>query len=200
VEGQIGRSLIAAEIRWYHGEDYIEVRLRVTWLETQRLLRLLWPQPAGISGREDGVSGGALRRASDGVERPVHDRTLLRLGNGTTAGAVFPDTYSLSGSERELRLTLLRSAVMAHHAPHPGVKERRVISDQGPQDFTFYFFPRLAGGSAQLDELALGRHRPPVVADLTRGMPLRPARGRAMAAPFGPMKRVDEGTPSRTKT
>lgn len=184
VEGRIGRSHLAAEIRRYTGEAFIEVRLRVTWLETHRLLRLSWPQPSAITHRLDGVAGGSLRRASDGQEKPVHDRTLLKLDNGFAAGAVFPDVFSLSGTRRELRLTLLRSPVMAHHPPHNGEQERRVISDQGVHTFTFRFYPRLSRGPLVLDRHALSLHRRPGVTDLTRGMPQRPGRNEARPRPL----------------
>jgi len=180
MNGKFGASRIAAEIRLYRDEPFIELRLRVTWLETHRVLRLRWLQPAEVVSREDGVSGGASHRPSDGAERPVHDRTVLKLKNGKTAGAVFPDTFSISGTARDLRLTLLRSAVMAHHTPHNGIKERRVISDQGVQNFVFRFYPQIDDPTL-LDRHALYLHRRPGVADLTRGMPLRAYRGQVTA-------------------
>ena len=63
---------------------------------------------------------------------------------------------------------------MAHHAPNPGTGNARVqVSDQGEHTFRFRF--RLAAGLTpqDLDREALGLHRPPVGADLTRGMPVR---------------------------
>jgi alpha-mannosidase len=177
VDGRIGESRLQAEVRRYAGEAFVELRLRVTWLETHRVLRLVWAQPAAIARRSDGLSPGDLARPSDGTEKPVHDRTLLALENGSKAGAVFPDTFSLSAVRRELRLTLLRSPVMAHHPPHSGEKERRVISDQGVHKFTFRFFPNFKGGAGLLDRHALSLHRRPVIADTTDGMPLRPGRG-----------------------
>jgi alpha-mannosidase len=181
VAGQVGSSRVVAEIRRYYGESFVEMKLRVTWLETHRLLRLAWNPGEEISSREDGVSGGAIRRSSDGIERPVRDRTLLKLKNGASAAAVFPDTFSLSVTQQELRLTLLRSAVMAHHTPHDGVKSRRVISDQGTQEFTFRLYPDFSGNAEQLDRSARSLQTRPIVADLTKGMPLRALRGEVVA-------------------
>ncbi len=182
IDGRIGSSLVTAEIRRYAGEEFVEMRLQVMWLETHRVLRLIWPQESEIRRREDGVSGGSLRRANNGAELPVHDRTKLVLASGTQTGAVFPDTFSISSAGKELRLTLLRSAVMAHHVPHNGIKARRVISDQGIQTFTFRFYPDLKGGGALLDRHARDLHRAPGISDVTRGMPLRAFRGEARAA------------------
>jgi alpha-mannosidase len=175
VEGTIGRSSILAEWRSYAGETFLELRLRVTWLETQKLLRLLW-QPGGrIGSHLDGVAGGDLRRESNGREYPFHDWTLLELGRGKTAGVVAPDTYSLSATREALRLTLLRSSYMADH-DHEFEKRKRekdIVSDRGAQSFIFRFY-RSGESVAKLKQHALAFHRPPQVANLTRGMPWRP--------------------------
>lgn len=172
VKGMIGNSRLIAEWRRYAGESFFELRLRVTWLESRRLLRLTW-QPGGeILDRKDGVSGGALHRESDGRERPVRDLTLLSLGNGRRAGVVLPDTFSLSGTRQALRLTLLRSAIMAHHDPYRKIAEKRlVISDRGEQSFVFRFYPPGNVTVAKLERDALALQREPLVADVTRGMP-----------------------------
>ena len=63
---------------------------------------------------------------------------------------------------------------MAHHCPHPGKGHPRAqVSDQGEHLFRFRF--RLAANLTpqDLDREVLGLQRPPVGADLTRGMPLR---------------------------
>jgi alpha-mannosidase len=183
VDGKIGRSDLTLEVRRYADEPFIELRLRVMWLETHRILRLRWAPGREIVAREDGVSGGVLRRAPDGHERPVHDLTRLHFAVGASAGAVFPDVFSLSGTRRDLRLTLLRSAVMAHHTPHDGVKERRVISDQGVQTFLLRFYPKLHGDATDLARAAAALQRQPVIVDLTKGMPLRAFREKVTALP-----------------
>lgn len=182
VDGRIGSSRVQAEVRRYTGEQFLELRLRITWLERQRVLRLAWSQPAAILGREDGVSGGTLHRPTNGAELPVHDFSALRLADGGRSGVVLPDTFSISAEATELRLTLLRSAVMAHHVPHDGRKERRVISDQGIQSFVFRFYPKIGTGADLMRRHALEMHRRPFVADYTRGMPLRAMRGKVTPA------------------
>jgi len=174
VKGKIGKSSVIAEWRRYAGEDFFELRLRVTWLETHRLLRLNWRPGSLITSREEGVSGGSLRRESDGRERPVRDWTLLSLKDGQRAGVVFPDTFSLSATSRDLRLTLLRSSIMAHHGPYPKAdihEKRQVISDRGEQTFLFRFYPPGKVTAATLEQDALTLQRPPLIADVTRGMP-----------------------------
>ncbi|MDR1284001.1 MAG: alpha-mannosidase [Opitutaceae bacterium] len=185
--GRIGRSELQSEWRHYTGEDFWELRLDVEWRESRQLLRLVWSPGGEIGWRDDGIAGGGLRREPDGTEFPLRDRSWLSVGRGggKGAGVVCPGVYSISGNRRELRLTLLRSAIMAHHDPHNGRASRRVFSDQGHQHFVFRFFPissRLV--PEELDHHALALRRPPQVMDLTRGMPLRPCRGQATHAPL----------------
>ena len=181
VAGRIGRSPVCAEWRRYAGADFWELRLRVGWREHQRLLRLTWKPGRPIAGRNDGIPGGGLDRPNSPLEMPVRDRSLLRLAGGTTGGAVFPEVYSLSGDREALRLTLLRSCVLAHSLPRilpPESKLPQVNwSDQGDHVFTMRFFPPGRVTAAQLDTHARVMQQRPQVADLTRGMPFRPYIG-----------------------
>jgi alpha-mannosidase len=171
IEGRIGDSLLAAEWRAYAEASFFELRLRVAWRAKHRVLRLEWKPDALAATREDGVPGGGLRRANDGRERPVRDRTLLALTGSKSAGAVFPGVFSLGATRGALRLTLLRSSQLAQH--NPPLKERfhrERWSDQGEHDFIFRFYPTGAT-AAQLDRDALALQRAPVIASITRGMP-----------------------------
>lgn len=176
VDGRLGGSRICADWRRYRGADFWELRLRVLWTEHHRLLRLAWHPGKTILRRNDGIPGGGFNRASDGAERPVRDRTLLHLAGGKTAGAVFPEIFSLSGDREALRLTLLRSCPLAHHDPLilPPRLPHVNWADQGDHTFLLRFFPAGRVTAAQLDRHALHLQQPPVRADLTRGMPFRP--------------------------
>jgi alpha-mannosidase len=175
VKGRIGKSFALAEWRSYAGDSFLELRLRVTWLETQRLLRMSWKPGTAITYHLDGVAGGSLRRQSNGREYPFHDWTSLELGGGKAAGVIAPDTYSLSATPTALRLTLLRASYMADH-DHEFSKRKRekdVVSDQGEQSFIFRFY-RSGETVETMKRHALALHRPPQAANLTRGMPWRP--------------------------
>ena len=170
MEGAIGQSRLTAEWRCYAGANFYELKLNVTWLERHRVLRLDFEPGALKNEREDGVPGGGLRRANDGRERPVRDRSLLPLVGGKSAGAVFPGVFSLSATKKALRLTLLRSALLAQHDPFPAIPFKRAMwSDQGEQSFLFRFYP--ATSASQLDRDALALQRSPVLCSITRGMP-----------------------------
>jgi len=176
VAGTLGASRLCADWRRYRGADFWELRLHVAWHEHHRVLQLAWNPGAAIRSREDGIPGRGLERESDGAERPVRDRSLLRLAGGRTAGAVFPEIYSLSCDPKALRLTLLRSCPLAHHLPRklPPRLPQVNWADQGDHVFTLRFFPASRVTAARLDNHARLLQQSPIVADLTRGMPFRP--------------------------
>lgn len=169
-EGRIGESRLQAEYRVYAGEPFVEWRLRVDWRERHRVLKLTWEWPARLNGRDDGIAGGILRREADARERPLREFTLLHLADGMRLGVVAPEVYALDASATRLRLTLLRSPLMAHHAPHDGRHPRGVYADQGPHEFRFRFFCAEGLTVPLLEAHAAMMKRPPLAADVTRGM------------------------------
>jgi hypothetical protein len=169
--GHIGDSPLRAEYRVYKNQAMVELLLRVQWTALHKLLKLTFALPGGAASRYDGISGGQLQRPLDGRESPIRDRTLIELSDGGRVGVVCPDVYALDCTPQRLRLTLLRSPLMSHHDPYRGPFERGRIADQGEHDFRIRIFhgPDLSGD--QLDAHALAIQRPPLWADLTRGMP-----------------------------
>jgi alpha-mannosidase len=169
--GVIGGSPLLRQVRLYAGEAFAELRHRVNWAERLRLLKLVLPLPAPPVSRCDGIPGGWLERALDGMERPVRDALLLRFADGHCLGLVCPEIFAADVSANEVRLTLLRSPQMAHHDPDPGGRPEGRYSDRGEHDFRL----RLVFGEtltpATLDAMAQGLQEPPAYADLTRGMP-----------------------------
>jgi alpha-mannosidase len=164
-KGQIGRSRLAAEWRVYAGEPWAELILNVHWAERFKVLKLVLPVGSAPE-RFDGTPGMALTRANDGKERPLQDYT--RFG---ALGVVCPDVFALDATPARVRFTLLRSPHMAHHKPQ-GYFPGAVVADQGPHRFCFRFFLN-APPVATLAAHALASLRPPLTAELTRGMPAR---------------------------
>lgn len=166
--GTIGTSTeLTAEWRVYADEPYVSLDLTVDFREPHHLLKLTLPLRGEPQTRMDGILGGALARPNDGRELPLRDWTLL----GAQA-VVCPDVYAVDATPECLRLTLLRSPLMAHHDPHPGesAAARVTYADLGRHHFRFRFY----GASAEmLEASALALERPPVAADLTRGMAAR---------------------------
>ncbi len=169
--GCIGTSPLRWEWRLYAGEPYVELVLRVEWRQQRQVLKLILSAPTPFEGRVDGIMGGELERPNNGREVPCRDFTLLRCGDGRQLGIVCPDVYALDASAHRLRLTLLRSPLMACHIPHPGAAPRGQYSDRGEHVFRFRFLAGPGATPQALDNQALMLQRPLIYAALTKGMP-----------------------------
>jgi alpha-mannosidase len=170
--GRIGQSTLKAEWRVYADEPFIELKLNIHWCETNKVLKMVVPLEETVETRTDGILAGNLERPNNGRECPLRDWTLLDLQDAKLA-VVCPDVFGLDATPSQVRLTLLRSSVMAYHVPYFSVAPRKVISDQGVHEFRFRFFIGEAVSTELLDAHAFMMQRPLVVADLTRGMPKR---------------------------
>jgi alpha-mannosidase len=189
-QGGIGDSMLAAEWRLFRDADWIECVLRVNWRGQHRVLKLDWNLPGRIIERRDGVMGGCLPRRPDGRELPLRDWTLLNMeqaGRRVDVAIVAPDVYALDVVSDRVSLTLLRGTVMACHEPNPGTHARRVFSDHGEQKFRFRFLAAPSIVPDELEAIALALNRPPLSAELTRGMRNRSLRARYEPAARGVM-------------
>jgi alpha-mannosidase len=169
--GRIGDSSLVAQWRLYAGERFHELRLRVGWNERQRLLKLVLPVAEfAPTHRTDGIPGGYLPRDLCGRERPLRDWVHLANARGQSLAVLCPDVYAVDATTERVRFTLLRSPVMAHHAPAQPTGPNLRYSDRGEHEFRFrfYFGPVTPD---ELDATARMLNQPPYIADLTRGMP-----------------------------
>lgn len=165
-EGRVGDSRLRAEWRVYAGESAADLLLEVHWRERMKILKLVLPL-GGEAARIDGTPGMPLARPNDGCERPLQDYAVF-----ARFGVVAPDAFALDATPQRARFTLLRAPLMAHHDPCPDFQPHGVVADQGVHAFRFRF--RFGATSpAELAREALQWHRPPLVAELTRGMPAR---------------------------
>lgn len=176
--GTIARSPLKAEYRVYAGEGFVELILSVHWVEAHRVLKMILRPGKPILRSFEGNPGGEVQRQPQGLERPVRDRTLLHLSGGQRLGIVCPEVYGLDVSQGTVRLTLVRSPLLACYNMDPTKTptdfHRAVVSDQGVHTFRFRFFCGRSVTGALLDQQALMLQRPLEMADLTRGMsPLR---------------------------
>jgi alpha-mannosidase len=169
--GRIGESRLRAEWRLHANVDYAELLLRVYWSEHHKVLKLTLPLASSPTERTDGILGGALVRPNDGRELPLRDWTQVNCGR-SAVGVVAPDVFALDGDGKEIRLTLLRSPLLAHHDPHPAAHPRGTLADQGDHLFRFRFF-RGKSDVKRLEHHALFLQQPLLFADLTHGMPSR---------------------------
>jgi alpha-mannosidase len=173
LRSEVSRSRLTAEYRVYAGKPWIELRLGVNWQETHKVLKLTFRAKAFGERRIDGILGGSLVRESTGAELPVQNWTLLTFEGGAKLGIVCPDVFALDATRKEVRLTLLRSAMLANHDPHPATYPRGTVADQGMHEFRFRIWAGDQVTPAALEKESVQIQAPPLFADATKGMPCR---------------------------
>jgi alpha-mannosidase len=169
-KGRVGDSRLQVEERLFCDHPYVEYLIRVHWCERHELLKWTLPLPSPAERRFDAIADGELERPLDGREYPFADWTRFELADGGGMCLVCTDVFALDCTPDAVRLTLLRSPYLAHHDPHPPRGSRGRVADQGEHAFRI----RVCAGHASAEFLArqaLNLRRPPVYADLTRGMP-----------------------------
>ncbi|MBV8781911.1 MAG: hypothetical protein JO353_10980 [Phycisphaerae bacterium] len=170
LDGQIGVSRVRAEWRVYRDDPFVELRVMVIYAARHKMLKLVLPLPAPAHQRIDGIMDGSLQRSNDGIERPLRDWTRIDCSNGRQIGIIAPDCFALDCNTTSVRLSLVRSPLMAHHIPHKPVPWQGLFSDQGRHEFRFWFCYDDAIDELELERRAMNIQRPPIVADLTLGM------------------------------
>ena len=150
--------------------DDLQVSIRVSWLEGERMLKLSVPTPL--------AGGGCRGEVVYGVEefdRPAEELVaqkwvgLVSADGGEAVTIINDGTYGFDFEEGELRLSLLRSPAFAGHPVDGDVTiirsdrfEPRI--DRGERSFTFWF----EGGPAaerfsRVGREALARNETPAV-------------------------------------
>lgn len=169
--GTVAGGRLQQEYRVVRGGAYVECRLRVEWRSRRTVLKLVWPVYERLVRSVAGIPGDAFEREPDGCERPLRDWVCASGDDGRRVAIVCPNVYAFDAAPHRIRLTLLRSCLLAHHEPHRGDVPRPVYSDRGSHEFVFRFY---AGDGADPDALerdSLALHRPPRLVEITRGMP-----------------------------
>jgi alpha-mannosidase len=154
VESAYGNSTLAQEFTLYRGLDVIDVRVTVDWREQFKALVLSFPIDLRFFKATYEIPYGQIERPTDGQEEPGQSWIDLS-GEARAAGVPYglsllnDGKYSFSVTDRDMRMTVLRSPIYAHHdptVPEPG--ESYSFIDQGIQRFSYALLPH-AGGWAQ---------------------------------------------------
>jgi len=133
----------------YTNLDFIELRLRVEWHEKQKMLKLAFPVNVEKPTLTCEIPYGFIERAINGEEEPMQrwvDLTGITSANGKElkygVTIASDSVYSYSALGSEIRLTLLRSPIYAHHDPRKPVSgvDYKYI-DQGIHHFKLLILP-----------------------------------------------------------
>lgn len=142
-----GDSRLTQEFTLYTGIDRVEVRVTVDWRERWKLLRLQFPLHLSSTRATYETPYGHIERAATGTEEAGlawADISGTVRDSGRTYGLSLCNDakYSYSARENELRLTVLRSPIYAHHDPYvPEPDGEYQWMDQGVQSFTYWLLP-----------------------------------------------------------
>jgi len=149
-------SRMTVDYLLYAAARDVELRVSLDWHEHQKMLKFAFPVDVQQSKATYEIADGAMQRDTSGDENPGQrwiDVTGDR--NGDTFGlALVNDAkygYSVNGSE--MRMSVARSAVFAHHEPRKleaGVDYQWM--DQGEQNFRIQLVPH--AGTWQTADLA----------------------------------------------
>ena len=131
----------------YNTIPRIDVRVTVDWHEQNKALKLCFPINIVDAVATYEIPYGHILRPVDGAEEPGQSWVDLS-GTNTDTKAVFgfsllnDGKYSFSIEESEMRLTVLRSPIYAHHTPYePDPNGTYTFMDQGLQQFSYALLP-----------------------------------------------------------
>jgi alpha-mannosidase len=185
-----GGSRVVIDTVSYAGWPVLEFRLRITWNEVRRRLKLSVPTLFMNPSLLCDVPGGAILRPADGQEH-VHGRWCLLRGdlNGreTAFAVVNSGQHGFDFKDGELRLSVLRSAAYCHEQGFSlGEWPERKYMDIGVHEFRIAVTAGdPAGVSALIPVLTDFLCAPPLVfPHLPVGIPATPRQEEKIPAPF----------------
>jgi alpha-mannosidase len=149
-----GASRLTVDYLLYADSRDLELRVALDWHEHQKMLKFAFPVNVDEPKATYEIADGAMERGTNGDEDPGQRWIDVsgRSGTQTYGLAVVNDAkygYSVAGSD--MRVSVARAAVFAHHEPRtlePGTDYQWM--DQGLQYFRMVLVPH-AGGWQQAD-------------------------------------------------
>ena len=163
---RIGNSLLRQQYSLRADSNMLDVETELNWQERHCCLKVYYDLAMHNPEAFWETPFGAIHRATDGLEEPMQSWMDVSgiAGNGKICGLSIAST-GIGGShvkDSTLALTLLRSPVYAHHAPHPleASAESYDYTDQGIQRYHYCLMPHMGSwqnGSVVREALLLNR-------------------------------------------
>ncbi len=151
----------------YKDLPWVEVRVKVDWHEQLQLLKMAFPVKVQNPVATYEIPYGVIERPADGREVPGQrwfDVTGEMDGDLFGLSIINDCKYSFDVLASEMRMTVLRSPVYAHHTPQKLNESKEYeFMDQGRQDFTYLIYPHAGSGQdSEAVHLAEFLNMPPV--------------------------------------
>lgn len=147
VTSAYNHSVLTQEFYLYRGSRSIRVTARLMWMEKGKILKLCFYPDTVFNRSTYEIPYGKQERAANGNE-VCGQRWLDYCGVDRNAGfpygigLVNDGKYSFSAAHNEFDMTVVRSAVFAHHEPEPLPYEtERQYMDLGEHKFQYVLMP-----------------------------------------------------------
>ena len=156
-----GKSTLIQDFILYRGLPWLEVRVAVDWQERLKMLKLAFPVHVAQPVATFEIPYGAMERVVDGREvagQGWFDVTG-QTGSGFYGLSILNDgKYGFNVLGAEMRMTVLRSPVYAHHTPHKlEASQDYHYMDQGRHEFRYILLPHAGtwqeAGTARLAQV-----------------------------------------------
>jgi alpha-mannosidase len=140
-----GHSKLTIDWSLYAGQRNIEADVTLDWHERQKMLKLSFPVDVQSPVATYEISYGFIEREANGNEDPGQRWIDVTGRQGTAAYGltVLNDAkYGYDIKENDMRVTIVRSAVFAHHDPKKlDIDQEYMWMDQGIQTFRMMLVP-----------------------------------------------------------
>jgi len=163
-----GNSFLAIDWILYSGSHALEARITLNWHEKLKMLKFSFPVSVDSPEVTYETPYGYIIRSTNGDEDPGQRWIDLtgKLNNTGYGLTVFNDAkYGYSCAGNDMRISVVRSAVYAHHVPRVlDLNSEHIWQDQGIQTFRMLLLPHAGTWQdAGVSRIAEEFSTPPVV-------------------------------------
>ncbi|MDD4189899.1 MAG: glycoside hydrolase family 38 C-terminal domain-containing protein [Mangrovibacterium sp.] len=140
-----GSSVLTVDWMLYTGSRQLEAKVTLDWYEHLKMMKLSFPVNVNSPVATYETPYGSIVREANGNEDPGQrwiDVTGTREGNTCGLTVINDAKYGYDVRENDMRISVVRSAVYAHHNPKVlDMKEEYLWMDQGRQTFRLLLVP-----------------------------------------------------------
>ena len=163
-ESHYNDSTLIQDFTLYRDKPDIDVRVRLDWRETFRILKLTFPLKAENTQAVYEIPYGFIEKPSNGEEEPGQAWAAVcgeQDGEKASLAVLTDSCYSYCVDGHTLKFIAVRSAGWADHF---GLKDQDTpVMDLGWHEFTYSIVPGAALDPAELTRRAAALNQPPIV-------------------------------------
>ncbi len=143
IKSRYGDSTLWQDFVLYKGLPFLDVQVKLLWNEKHKMLKISLPTTWEDSQATFSIPYGFIVREQTGEEEPLSQWMNIDRKDGSYGVAFINDSkYGGDVYGGEMRLSVIRSPVYAHHIPRQLEKEREYLyMDQGLHYFSYRIYP-----------------------------------------------------------